>query len=228
MPEKIQKCLAEIGSYQMVKRILLFALVLVSLIIGTAGDDRFFVEVFPYASVGNARPDDVTKLLKDKLRRLAEQTISAHPELDRLNKINVFDKKDPLPASGEALAKYWAGSPTTLEILSGVISSNPDVLTSNIYLGELQGSLKTRTVSVQIPLTPVELKSCRDMHGALMLYALAMDAKGNNQQRSIVLQYLAEAESLLKDIRQRATSPTDVGAESLSDAVAKEVSLLKK
>jgi hypothetical protein len=211
----------------MTKHALFCALGIVCMTLDSVADDRVFVELFPYASVGPANPANVTKLLKDRFRRLAEQTLSAHPELDRLNKVSVVDKTDPLPASAEALAKYWASSPTTLEILSGTISSNPDVLTSNIYLGDLQGSLKMRTVSVQLALTPKELRSFRDMHGALMLYALAMDAKAKQGPRGVVSQYLAEAESLLKDISKSA-SAGDPDVEAFSAAVANEIALLTK
>jgi hypothetical protein len=222
----------KLGYISMIKYALLCALGIVCMTLQTAADDRLrlFVEVFPYASVGAGHPADVNKLLKDRFRRLAEQTLSAHPELDRLNKVSVVDKTDPLPASAEALAKYWSASPTTLEILSGTISGNsgnPDVLTSNIYLGDLHGSLRMMTVNVQLLLTPKELRSFRDMHSALMLYALAMDAKAKQGPRGVVSQLLAEAESLLKDIG-RSDSAHDPDVEAFSAAVANEIALLTK
>lgn len=212
----------------MSKQTLLCALGIVCITLETAADDRVFVELFPYASVGTANPTAVSTLLKDRFRRLAEQTSSAHPELARLDKVSVVDKTDPLPVSNEALANYWRGSPTTLQILSGSISSgNPGVLTSNIYLGDLQGSLTTRTINVQLLLTPKELRSFRDMHGALMLYALAMDAKAKQGARGVISQYLAEAESLLKDVIK--SSPAgDPDVEAFSAAVANEIALLAK
>jgi hypothetical protein len=199
-----------------------------SVAIGVRADDRVFIELFPYASVNNADPTAVRKLLLDRLQRLAEETISANPQLGRLNKIKVIDKKDPLPGSPEDLANYWTNSRTTLEILSGSISNNPSFLTSNIYLGDLQGSLKTRTVTAQIPLTAEELRSYRDMHGALMLYALAMDAKRRHDDNGVVSQYLAETESLLRDLNQRTQSPIDADRRALSTAVAAEIALLKR
>lgn len=212
----------------MTKQALLCVFGIVCITLDTASGDRVFVELFPYASFGTANPTTVNKLLKDRLRRLAEQTSSAHPELARVDKVSVVDKTDPLPVSNEALAKYWRGSSSTLQILSGTISSgNPDVLTSNVYLGDLQGSLKTRTVNVQLLLTPQELRSFRDMHGALMLYALAMDAKAKQGPRGVVSQYLAEAESLLKDVSKSA-SAGDPDVEALSAAIANEIALLTK
>lgn len=214
----------------MTRQALLYALGIVCLTLNMAADDRVFVELYPYALVGAANPTTVSTLLKNRFRLLAEQTSSAHPELARVDKVSVVDKTNPFPVSNEALEQYWRSSPTTLQILSGSISSgsgSPDVLTSSIYLGDLQGSLKTRTVNVQLVLTPKELRSFRDMHGALMLYALAMDAKAKKGARGVVSQYLAEAESLLKDVSKSAVSEDpDIGA--VSAAVAKEIALLNK
>lgn len=193
------------------------------------GGDRLSIQVFPHSVIGsNIEHDTVEKLLRNKLELLAQQTVSAHPDLAQLRLVRVDSIKAPLPASSEALEAYWSNSPDALEVLSGAIFSNPSVIASNVYLGDLQGSLDAKTISVRVALTPEEFFSYRDVHGALMLYALAMDAKRQKPQRGVISQYLAEAESLLRTVEQRPISGLDTAVKTLSEAISKELDKLKK
>jgi len=188
-----------------------------------ASAERTSIEIFSYASFNSSdQTAAVENLLRQKLEHLVEETISAHPELNGLSKLTIVSKNTQLPDPGN-LAAYWK-STRVLEILSGAITGSPPVVTSNVYLGDLRGSLTKSTVSVQIEINPREYRSYRDMHSALTLYALAMDAKTRNpQQQGVVSQYLAEAESLLKSIPN-----ADENVRALSDAVAKDLMALKK
>jgi hypothetical protein len=192
-------------------------------LLSTALGERTSIEIFSYASFNNSdQTAAVENLLRQKLEHLVEETISAHPELNGLSKLTIVSKNTQLPDPGN-LATYWK-STHVLEILSGAITGSPPVVTSNVYLGDLRGSLAKSTLSVQIEINPKEYRSYRDMHSALTLYALAMDAKTRSpQQHGVVSQYLAEAESLLKSIPN-----PDENARALSDAVAKDLIALKK
>jgi hypothetical protein len=210
-------------------RILTCVFVVFSVVTGVFADDRLLIELFPYASINNADPKSVAKLLRERLQHLAEQTVSANPQLKRLNEVKIIEKDEkysPLPASAEDLAVYWSNAHRTLEILFGDIA--PAYLTSHVYLGDLNGSLKVRTLVAQISLTNDELRKWRDMHGALMLYALAMDAKNRNEDRGIIFQYLGETESLLKDVAERTVAGSDEDVRALSEAVTKEIQLQRK
>jgi hypothetical protein len=191
------------------------------------GGERMSIEIFSYASFGSSdQTAAVENLLRQKIQHLVEETMSAHPELSELRNLTVVSKNTALPDLGK-LVEYWK-STHALEILSGGITGTPPVVTSNVYLGDLRGSLSKSTVSVEIIITPQEYRSYRDMHAALTLYALAMDAKTSNPQaQAMVSQYLAEAESLLKSIQQQSIAHSDQDVKDLVDAVRKEFQALK-
>jgi hypothetical protein len=140
--------------------------------------------------------------------------------------LTVVSKKERLPNPGN-LEMYWKGS-KALEILSGGITEVPSGgitekrLTNNVYLGDLRGSLKTATLSFMIDIKPEEYRRYRDVHSALVLYALAMDAKASSALKGAATQYLAEAESFVKSIEN-----PDSDAIALRDAIAKEFLLLQ-
>jgi hypothetical protein len=200
-------------------------------IVGAAMAERMSIDIFSYVSVDS--PDQgglVQSLLRQKIINLAGEMRRANKEVGELENLRVNLRNAALPDLGD-LVQYWK-STHALEILSGaIVTDKPDkprVLTSNVYLGDLQGSLSKSTISVVIELTPEEYTSWRDMHVALTLYALAMDAKTRRPlPRGIVSQYLAEAESQLKSIQQQATLRSRQDVLALAEAVKKELTALK-
>jgi hypothetical protein len=219
--------IGKIGVIKLHLTIILFALYFVSSASGQHSP-RTSIELFSYTSFGASdQTTDVENLLKQKLRRLVDEVGSAHPDLaEQVKKLTVDHKQGLLPDPVN-LEIHWKSS-KALEILSGGITEvrsggiTEKRLTTNVYLGDLHGSLKTATVSFMIAITPEEYRRYRDVHSALVLYALAMDAKASSVLKGAATQYLAEAESSISSI----TNP-DSDAIALREAIKKEFALLQ-
>ncbi len=207
--------------------IILFALYFVGSASGQRSP-RTSIELFSYTSFdASDQTPEVENLLVQKLQRLVGEIGSAHPDLaEQVKHLTVLNKKQRLPNPGN-LETYWRGS-KALEILSGGITEvlsggvTEKRLTSNVYLGDLHGSLKTATVSFMIDIKPEEYRNYRDVHSALVLYALAMDAKGSSALRGAATQYLAEAESSINSVAN-----PDSDTIALREAIKKEFALLQ-
>src|SRR6202011_5772495 len=114
-------------------------------------------------------------------------------------RLAVRPNTSPYPASLEDLDKFWSTNDKVLEVLEGTIFSKTQLIQSVVYVGDLQGSLKNNQITIRTELTPEFYSSFRNLHFALTLYLLAMDAKRHNADESVTLQLLAEAQLLLPE-----------------------------
>ncbi len=117
--------------------------------------------------------------------------------------------------------KYWNDA-EALELMRGMmIKEDPYIANSEIYIGSLSGCYNKRSVNVSLPVQPESVPSTNDSHSLVTIYALAMDALRLNRDMSIVKALLAQATSILKDLKRRHNGQLLGDLEKLENAIEK-------
>ena len=150
---------------------------------------------------------------------------SGHPELSAiLSALKGVPEPRDYP-SGDGLVQFW-NNPPVLEVLGGTLyaKATPTTMESLVYLGDLQGSLKSKAITISFEVKPKDYDSFRAVHCALALYALAMDAKARHASKNVINDLLAEARGLLPET----AANTDEIQQELLKAVKQEEALNAK
>jgi hypothetical protein len=188
--------------------------------------ERARIKVFDYYSHEEGKPEQPVLFLQSRIERLVEQVFSAHPSLTVLGDLKVEGGSDKVPGTLKERADFWKTS-GVLEFLTGEIDhkSNPPVIVSDVYIGEDKGSLLYPIVTIRSEMTTADYSLFHDLHCALTLYVLAMDADRLHADPGIVSQYLAEAKSLLGE-----PGPSDADGikKALAQAVQDKLNMLKQ
>jgi hypothetical protein len=182
---------------------------------------RYSIEVFKYEGSGERdKPGDI---LTHRFELLEQEVTSDYPGLSsKLKNLKIVQQSSKYP-SGELV--FWS-RPPVLEVLGGVIVKSGDYISmeSLVYLGELQGSLKSNPITINFDVRPKDFDSFKGLHGVLTLYALAMDAKARHEPKNVINDLLSEAKGLLP-----ANAPNaDKTEQQLLEAIEKEQSLNSK
>jgi hypothetical protein len=152
---------------------------------------------------------------------------SGNQNLTALADLQVEPSTDKVPASIREKAHFWKTSESVLEFLSGEIdrSVNPPVIVSDVYIGDDKGTLPSPLVTIRTEMTTTYYELSHELHCALTLYVLAMEADRLHADQGVVSQYLAAARSHLGE----SSSPdTDEFKKSLAKAVQDKLDLLKQ
>jgi hypothetical protein len=188
--------------------------------------ERVRIIVFNYYSHEEGKPEQPVLFLQSRIERLIDQVYSVHPNLTALGNLEVKGSSDIVPASPRERADYWKNS-GVLEFFSGEVDhkSNPPVIVSDVYIGEDKGSLLYPTMTIRAEMTTEQYALFHDLHCALTLYLLAIDAERLHADSGVVSQYLAEARSLLGE---PAPSDNDPIKKVLAQAVQDKLDMLKQ
>jgi hypothetical protein len=160
---------------------------------------RCVVKVFKYASDQPESVDQPDDMIGIRIGTMAESVFSANPSLSALANLKVIGVKDPYPSTIRDRAQFWNTAKEVLVFLNGELHyhQNPPKIVSNVYLGGDKGILVNPMITIQTEVT-WEGNLGYDLHCAVTLYALAMDASRLNSDNGVVSQYLAEALTRLK------------------------------
>jgi hypothetical protein len=185
-----------------------------------ASSRRCVVEIFPYAVDGPGDSLFPFNHLQPIIANLTESLAARSDRPENLPSLRAIAKESEFPDVA-TLRKAWRDGHDILEILGGTVygKSIPTVVASIIYLGELQGSLRSTTTEVKAELRPEDY-GVLDTFSALTLYALAMEAKLRGADKTEIQFYLAEARGALRET-QRSTTKTSE-ERLLTDAVDAE------
>jgi hypothetical protein len=184
---------------------LLCALVFADVRVQAAGE-RFDVAVVPVE--GNA---EVYKVFHSQLREWVQAITAEIPRTTEdthyLDQIRLFDRPNAFDARA-SMMRYWKTS-DALEILEAHISPSPKSpgqyeLSSQIYLGELNGKLPTSSIVIVEPYSVLDYADTKDSHMAVLFYVLAMDARRVGPLRhALIAPFLGAAKGKLSDIKRR-------------------------
>ena len=126
-------------------------------------------------------------------------------DADYLRHLKALERNDDFSSAAERDA-YWKQG-DALQIFFGTISlesSHRYFVRSNIYFGDLQGSLPHKTLSLEVPFSVRNVADTLDIHTAVILYGLAMDAgKASPRKKDLIANLLKVAKDKLIDIRNR-------------------------
>jgi hypothetical protein len=191
--------------------------------------ERFLVEVFEYSSDRPERTREPVIFLASRIQRLAEEVCSGHQDLKTLRELEVRGMSDACPSSVDGRATFWSQSTKVLVFLNGELHYDeaPKKIISNAYLGEDKGSLVDPMVTVRSDMSGNCYSDFHDLHCAVILYGLAIDASRLNTDSAVVSQYLAEALNQLK-APVRCASPSDEARIALRKAINDQLTTLQR
>lgn len=164
---------------------------------------RLDIELFNYHEALTGEERGIEHIIDVKIKIMVEELKNRGSEFGYLDSLSVVRRTDDVPNNIGDLHQYWQGT-QALEILSGIVDTDAGTVISNIYIGDLQGSLKSEMINIQMEIAPDEFRSFRDMHSLLTLYALAVDARARHgNTRELISTFLSEAWSIVQDLLQR-------------------------
>lgn len=185
---------------------------------------RTTIELLPYGSLTDTKDAErVAAILLQKLLNLVAETQSVSPELSNtLASVKIHTSGTTLPSPAD-FNTYWNQN-SVLQILSGTLfkDRNPQRVKSSVFVGDLRGSLPKNLVDIEFDVVPQAFRPNYDMHAALTLYTLAMNAKATAKPNGVITQLLAGANSLLDGISEQ-----DANVTMLRGAVRHEITSLR-
>jgi hypothetical protein len=190
--------------------------------------ERVRIIVFPYSSHESDKPEQPAEYLQSRISRLVEQIFYGNENLKALANLSVepAGTAEKMPHNVRDRADFWKNT-GVLEFLSGEVDRkiDPPVIVSDIYVGEDKGSLPSPLVTIRAEMTTTDYGLSHDLHCALTLYVLAMEADRLHADQGVVSQYLAEAKSVLGSPD---TSKIHETERMLAQAVQEKLDLLKQ
>jgi len=183
---------------------LLFLLCVVSS--GVSAGERLDIALFPYSKVNETDLTVVKKLWDRKIQTLVEefaQTGSSRPDFAYLGPLRIVEHTTP-PASQNDLADFWNRGSFLTVLTGGLVGKEGNIfsLSTNIYLGELNGSFAKKSISVdsRIIADAANFESTKDGHIVPTLFALALQAKLNKRSPAVVSALLNRARMIAIDL----------------------------
>jgi hypothetical protein len=192
--------------------------------------ERYLVEVFEYASDEPEKATGPVTWLASQINRAAERAHDNHPELNVLAKLSVQEIKDPYPASIEERANFWRDSTAVLLFFNGEMyfAEKPPKIVSNAYLGEDKGVFRGPMITVRSEMTAKSNAIFNNLHCALTLYALAMDASRMHANGTVIEGYLEEVTRIVGSSPVPVVSPVEEIRNTLVKATTDELDMLKR
>jgi hypothetical protein len=170
-------------------------LILKSPVVFSAGE-RVVINFLPYSS---EKPSDFNQFKSqlDSSKTDLIQDVISKTKAGYLKSLSIRPIKTDNPeyqlSSINDFEQYWKTNTNTLEILTGYIATRPDgtyLVSSQIYLGELQQQLPHNIIQLDIPFSVNNYAIAIDTHAAFLFYNLAMDSKRVNPNDSILFSNL--------------------------------------
>ncbi len=215
--------------YNKTYKIVFFCLILILLFVNSINSHskpefKLKASLFDFVTSAVTNNESIKKMLEMKIRSLLGEFSHKENDYKYLEDFRIIKiDKDPPSSISESLL-FWRES-ESLFLISGAISSSQDnnILTSELFFGDLGLKLKRKFINVQLTVTPTQYRTFRDSHSAVILYCLAMDAKRiDNSKVALISGYLGEALSIMKDI------PEDHGLKLLKNEIIRELQKLNE
>jgi S1-C subfamily serine protease len=189
---------------------------------------RSVLEIFSYAVDGQGDPQFPFKRLKPIIADMMAYLAGKSDRPDNLAALRTIAKDSEFPDPSE-LEKAWRDSDDILEIVGGTLfaKSNPTIVASTVYLGNLKGSLGSTTTDVTTAVRAEDYGNL-DTFCALTAYALAMEAKSQGSNKLEVEFYLAAARGVLHEIALENTTTNTSREKLVADAIDAEWSICEQ
>lgn len=189
-------------------------------VIPTRVTPRVQLAVLPFAGVSPSDPNRLSAesafrgMLAAKLENLAQELLG-RPELQaselarsQLTKLKLTSLEEPRSTDLDLEQKLslWRQL-HSLGLLTGTLTQSPlpagspyEVRTQ-IFIGDLDGSVQGRSFPLVMRLRPEEFGETGDVHALAVLYALALDARRLGGPNQVITAYLSRAYSISQSIK---------------------------
>jgi hypothetical protein len=139
-------------------------------------------------------------ILQTKVNSIRGMFASNDARYDYLSELNIVPAGEVLNLSSQEIRSYW-DTTSSLQVLSGLCfrSNGVNIFHSQVFSGELSGDLHDPFIA-ELPLTPQEFGTTRDIHTVSVLYALAQEALSRGVPHDIVISYLSHAREIAQQV----------------------------
>jgi hypothetical protein len=170
---------------------------------------RFRIHLFDYggASTGEAQNQHTAfqAVMKNKVIVWGEELAGIPSSDNSLPDVSLVLGGTDTLASASALKAFWR-STHALEVVRGILQPKPPngyAAYSRVYLGDLQGQLKSDSVTVTMRIAPEEMANAVDAHSVITYFSLAMDLERRKCSPAQVTALLTLVQEKLHDLRRR-------------------------
>lgn len=180
---------------------------------------RVIVYLFDYGGAESAEARDkhsqFQKVMHQKARTWGQ-------ELGRLGVQAAYleDLKVKLAGRDEPddFRQFWSVT-QALELMSGIVdgAAGQYTVTSELFIGDLRGTLDSDSLIVGMPITPSQFGNIVDSHSIVTFYALALDAERRRCDPAVSVALLSALEEKIADLRRRG-GPLDPGVDRIGRA----------